>query len=67
MAASHCAIALQAFPQSTRAEGFANESVEPEKAQYCYTLNTDGSENIVDCPSDAKSEHLIALIALFQC
>lgn len=51
------AIALQAFPQSTRAEGFANPETESigewvENYQYCYTLNHDGSENIVDCPNE---------------
>lgn len=49
------AIALQAFSQSTRAEGFANPSTESigeweYRSEYCYTINIDGSENIVDCP-----------------
>lgn len=43
------AIALQAFPKLASAEGYANESVEPERSEYCFTLNHDGSENIVGC------------------
>ncbi len=57
------AIALQLFPSSAKAEGFANPDTETtsliewlEKSQYCYTLNNDGTENIVDCPKDEQPE-----------
>ena len=49
------AIALQAFPKFASAEGYADELTEPEKSEYCYTLNDDGSENILDCNEAIES------------
>jgi hypothetical protein len=50
-------IALQAFPRSLSAEGYADESVEPEKSEYCYTINDDGSENIIPCPNQTTGDN----------